>query len=322
MEKLKKYSCLIIGLGQIGMLYDIKLPKKDYTLTHANAFSKHSRFNLLGGVDSNLTNRETFSKAYKKPSFSKIKDALYLTDPDVVVISVPTNLHYSVFCEVIKNHKPLAILCEKPISENLEKANLMCKKCKKLDIQLFVNFIRRTLPLSIEIKKRIETNKIKKPIRVNVWYSKGLLHNASHAFDLMTFWFGNCKKVKSVKYIREIKNYGDEVIALANFGSTDVMFIPAWEEFYSHNSLEIISKNGRLYWNQNICIWEQLRTNLNENLDYPDAFKVEKIKPDLNNYQFYLLQQLCFALDKKKSHISTGKEVLSSFKMIEKILKD
>ena len=65
MEKLKKYYCLIIGLGQIGMLYDIKLPKKDYTLTHANAFSKHSRFNLLGGVDSNLKNRETFSKAYK-----------------------------------------------------------------------------------------------------------------------------------------------------------------------------------------------------------------------------------------------------------------
>ena len=58
-------KCLIIGLGQIGMGYDFNLEPAHYILSHAQAFSEHPEFELVGGVDSNKQRCIDFEEKFK-----------------------------------------------------------------------------------------------------------------------------------------------------------------------------------------------------------------------------------------------------------------
>ena len=47
----KPRNVLIIGLGNIGMKYDLHDNSGQKILTHANAFAHNNDFNIIGGVD-------------------------------------------------------------------------------------------------------------------------------------------------------------------------------------------------------------------------------------------------------------------------------
>ena len=59
---MKKIKSLIVGLGNVGLLYD--LPRKKTLLSHSLAISKHKSYELLGGVDKKLK-IEKFLKVLK-----------------------------------------------------------------------------------------------------------------------------------------------------------------------------------------------------------------------------------------------------------------
>ena len=72
----KVFSCVLIGLGDIGLNYDLNKDQDIYIQTHARAFSLNSGFDLQGGVDINTDSCNTFSKTYSIKSYSEIEDAL------------------------------------------------------------------------------------------------------------------------------------------------------------------------------------------------------------------------------------------------------
>ena len=110
-----KYSVAIIGLGQIGMLYDIDNEASANILSHAKAFQMHSHFNIVCGVDSNESARNLFKKHYKLRAFEKLEESLEFYRPQVVVISTPTKTHLSILNKLLSIYTPSAILCEKPL---------------------------------------------------------------------------------------------------------------------------------------------------------------------------------------------------------------
>ena len=88
---------LIIGLGQIGMGYD--LHHNDATsqiYTHARAFSQHPDFSLIAAVDPDKNLRETFEQKYQCPAYAKVDEALKSHKPHLVIIAVPTQYHFEI----------------------------------------------------------------------------------------------------------------------------------------------------------------------------------------------------------------------------------
>ena len=77
---------LIVGLGQIGLQYDLHLKQDEFTLTHSRAFSLHKNFNLLAGVDNDKEQRDIFSQTYSLPTYSSLTKALKAHNPDIVVV--------------------------------------------------------------------------------------------------------------------------------------------------------------------------------------------------------------------------------------------
>ena len=175
-----KNTVLIVGLGQIGLQYDLNLNQDEYTLTHAHAFSLHNSFNLLGAVDIDKEQRNIFSNKYGLPTYSNLNEALKAHNPDIIVISSNTSKHANILNEILQSLSPKIILCEKPLSYSLGDAQKMIDLCEKSGISLFVNYIRRSDPGVIEIKKLIESSKFKKNYKGVCWYSKGFIHNGSH----------------------------------------------------------------------------------------------------------------------------------------------
>ena len=178
------YKCIIIGLGQIGMGYDLE-HEKDKVYTHAKAFSESPDFDLIGGVDLSKTKRDLFSQKYKVNTYLDIESAIKVKRADLIIIASPTEKHYSILKQILNCSLPKAVLCEKPLAFDIHDAEEMVNLCKKYGVKLFVNYMRRSDPGVIEIKKRIKSRKILTPIKGVVWYSKGFIHNGSHFFNLL-----------------------------------------------------------------------------------------------------------------------------------------
>src|SRR4026207_202026 len=60
----KMTPVMIVGLGRIGMEYDLELDPSRYVYSHARAFSQHPAFRLVAGVDPAPERRRMFEAAY------------------------------------------------------------------------------------------------------------------------------------------------------------------------------------------------------------------------------------------------------------------
>ncbi len=316
------YKCIIIGLGQIGMGYDLD-SKNNKVYTHAKAFTENHDFELIAGVDLSKTKRDLFKKRYKLNAYSKIETAMANNKADVIIIASPTENHYSILKQVFNCYSPEAILCEKPLAYNINDAEEIVNLCNKYSVKLFVNYMRRSDPGVIEIKKRIESNKILTPVKGFAWYSKGFLHNGSHFFNLLEFWLGAYVQSNLLTSGRKLNNIDSEPDVEVNFVKGKVIFMSAQEESFSHYTIELISQSGRLrydYGGQYIT-WNSVQIDP----DIPN-YQVLKEKPeilynDMDHYQLNVTIELKKALEKKPTEICTGIESLNTLIAMQEIIK-
>lgn len=315
-------KCLIIGLGQIGMGYDLKADPEKAVYSHARAISLHPSFELLGAVDPSSTQRSLFDQYYGYPSYADIESVLEVGAVSVVVIASPTEKHSELLNAVLQL-KPKVILCEKPIACDLAEAHSMVENCEREGIKLFVNYMRRADPGVIEVKKRIDSASILEPIKGNAWYSKGLLHNGSHLFNLLEFWLGAYVRSNMLDAGRLWDNKDPEPDVQVEFERGKVVFQAAWEEAYSHYTIELLSPSGRLRYEQGgeHITWQSARADtkfLGYNILQTPP---EVISNGLNFYQWHVFDQLAANLAGNHTTLCTGREALKTLVSINQIIK-
>lgn len=315
-------KCLIVGLGQIGMGYDLAIDPAMAVYTHARAFSMHPAFELVGAVDAAEAQRSLFWQHYGKAVFDNLDLALGEVNPDIVVIATPTATHSKILQKVLGQSKPKAILCEKPLAYGLAEARKMVEACECSGVKLFVNYIRRADPGAIEIKKHIESNSFVAPIKGCVWYSKGFLHNGSHLFNLLEFWLGGFVRATVLDPGRLWDEQDPEPDVQVEFERGKVVFQAVWEEAFSHHTLELLSPSGRLRYEQggNSILWQATESDPNFS-----GYKIlqavpETIKSDMGHYQWNVINQLGSALAEKPHCLCTGRQALRTLEVMHQII--
>jgi len=311
------YKVLIIGLGNIGMNYDIDLPKTNI-LSHARAFDEHQEFEVSAGIDINIENCKKFSNEYKKKTYNSIKE---ITDKeiDVVVIATPTNKHLSDIEEILKIISPKLILCEKPLSEKSVEANKIVDLCETKGVPLFLNFIRRTDPAFREVKEKLETNEYEGPFKGILWYTKGLLHNGSHFVDLFEYWFGELKRLKKVDYFDGMYLNDGQVDCYLEYDDASILCLGLNEKNYMNCSFELNGANGKIHCNpSNQLFWSSVNNSqesaviLNEPVKFAD---------DMSRYQFNIAQEIANILAGIKTELTTGQQALKCQLKLESMLE-
>ena len=313
------YRALVVGLGQIGMGYDIDADPKSRIATLARAFSEHPEFELVGGVDQDSTRRELFQARYQNPSFSSVDTAIEKTSPDVIAIAVPTEAHYQVLSKIVQLGALKAILCEKPLSYDFVEATEMVSLAEKYDVKLFTNYMRRCDPAVIEVRRRIDQDEISGPIKGICWYSKGIFNNGSHFLNLLQYWLGEVKNFEIINQGRLWGDHDPEPDVKIKFELGEVYFFSAKEENFSHYTVELIAANGRLRYEQGAMTWQPSASDRNNTGYVILSSDAEVIKSDATRMQWHVVDQISNYLSGAKTSICTGEQGLSTLNVLMQI---
>ena len=316
------FKVIVVGLGNIGMMYDYEiLDKQDKIYTHAKATCYHPDFILSGGVDYDENLRNLFQIKYKKKAYSELNEAITIIKPDLVIIASPTNTHIQIIEKCLKYKFIKHILCEKPLAINHKKCFLIQKKCIKNNVKLFVNYIRRSDKGVIEIKSRIDRKKIMEPIKGFCWYSKGLYNNASHFFNLFEYWLGSFKSGKLINLNHKWFENDPDLDFIAYFEKGSIIFQSGWEEHFSHSYIELLSRSGRLIYENGgkKILWQNIQID-NEFPKYKLLNEESEIIPNSRNiYQFEVMNMISNAMKGKDYFLCDGYEAFKTVESLNKI---
>jgi len=245
---MKKYSVGIVGLGNIGMLYDYYDCTENLYLSHAKSFSDHDLFDLrfLLDVDPRklLLAKNRFGSNIQ---YLKSIDQINIF-PDILVLASLPEINLNFF-ELLKDNQDIKLfLIEKPFwnaSFNDEQFLPYTTRC-------YINYFRKYLPFFQNFKKNIVSFNFGLPISCHIWYSKGLRNNGSHLIDLCNYLFDDTFNLNSTK-ILDIKNdYKDNdptisfsiKYALKN-KEFPVIFQAADERFFSLIEVDLLFEKSR-----------------------------------------------------------------------------
>lgn len=218
-----KYNAIIVGLGNIGLGYDLN-SNGTHILTHTKAYLKNANFNLVAGIDIAADKRKSFEKYSRKRAFKTIENFKKINEEriDIVSLCTPENVRLPEFKKII-SLKPKLIIIEKPIALTLKEANKMKQLADESKIKLYVNYTRRVDPFLSKLKEAFCSGEFGQPRLIKVNYTGGLYKNASHFIDLLMFYFGSPKNMKCLE-IKKRKNSDFDATFILSYSGFDVFF--------------------------------------------------------------------------------------------------
>ncbi len=315
------FNALVVGLGQIGMGYDLNLDPDMYTLTHARAFQRHPDFQLAGGVDPDLDRRRLFEKHYGVPAYADVESAVKALQPEVVAIASPTAEHHASVCAVLAAGRPEAILCEKPLAYHRGEAREIVERTAQQGCKLFVNYMRRADRGVVEVKRRLNEGLIAYPVKGVTWYSKGLFNNGSHFLNLLQYWLGEVRDFQILAPGRLWDGLDPEPDVAISFQRGRVFFLAAQEEHFSHYTVELIAANGRLRYEQGgeRILWQAtVKDAACEGYTILDPVG-ETIETDFTRVQWHVVDQLAASLHGRQAQICSSAEALQTLEILAEI---
>lgn len=296
---MKKIKTILIGMGNIGYLNDLKQKKK--IQTHYKALCKNKLIDLIGIVE-----KKEINLADKKINIFKNLNEIKSIDFKLAIVAVPTKHHLNILKFLINLKYPKVIICEKPLTDEFRKAKNIISLSKKKKKILYVNYFRRSIPSFIKLRNYLK--KIKSSKKMNIFYSKSLLRNGCHFIDFAQFLFGKVKfrrydKIKKTLYLKSNNSW----ITL-NF----------LKKIRSENSFEVIFKDTIINVDKNSKIYK--KKIMLKNSKFKQIFKKSRDEMDIFQ-QLSLHNFIKYYLTKSKNiahTISSNKDLLNTLNIIQK----
>jgi len=274
--KKNKISSMIIGLGNIGLNYDINLNKS--FLTHAKSIIKSSNFSLLCGVDKDYRQLNKFKKKYNLPAYLDHDLALKIHKPELIVISTLENNHLNILKKICSYNSVRYILLEKPGGEDYHQLQRAFQYCEKKNIILFVNYFRNFLPYFVFLAKKLKKIKIK----VFVIYTRGVRNNCSHviALLLMINDMFDVSKVKVKSYVK--KKLSEDFNFRLNFKNIEAYFFSPKISKLSITKVDFYSDLFCLYSDNSFMEFDYFHKKNSKLIK--DSFEYNFVKKNINLY--------------------------------------
>lgn len=140
------YSTLLIGLGNIGLKYDLNI---DGIQTHSKALSQSPFFHIDTVVDPDPLSLSLFSQYYScKRSYHSINSIPKSLTFDLCVLAVPSSIHLSVITELFDHFvdPPSLFLLEKPVGISSSECIEIFSLLNQHRSSAFVNYVRSYYP--------------------------------------------------------------------------------------------------------------------------------------------------------------------------------
>jgi len=307
----------VIGVGSMGK-------------NHARVCSEIEDINLIGVSDVDKKVSKNLASRLRTKSYSNYKELI--SEIDAAIVATPTNTHYDIALELLENGKH--VLVEKPICDNIKKANSLLTHSEDQDLVLAVGHIERHNPAVNFVKENLETNRFGDlititskrvsdfPVRIN---DVGVIFDFGvHDIDVMRYLSGEVVSVyaKAGKFKNNI-DFEDHANIILNFenGITGVievnwltpikirkLFLTCSKNFveadYIAQSLTISSSSFKDIDEMNL-----FKTRIQYNIE---KVSIEKKEPLKNEIEDFVL-----AINNHKKPLVTAKDGLMALKIAE-----
>jgi predicted dehydrogenase len=316
MERGQKYEVLLVGCGGIGYQYDMGEPAYG-RCSHFRAFNQSSKFSIMGVVDHNNDLLRQIEQKHNVATFPSLTDVA--STPDVVVIATPDESHYQLLQETL-TLAPKVVLCEKPLASNhMEVADIL-QKYSDAHVPVILNYYRRYHPVYKQVHKLLQSDALGQLDAVTCYYSRGLLHNGIHYFDLFRWWFGDIQHYV-VNKVHPGLSPGDPTVSLCltfcDHINVYLLGLPARKTII--NEIDIIGEKGRI----TIDTFGKLnRYNVHTHPDYPmyDSYKITlETRLDIGKATIELPSALCRYLENGEMPPTPAEDSLPLYQQINKI---
>ena len=273
-----KYNVGIIGCGDIGFLFDHK-KRIEGALTHFRAFENSRHFNVKAVSEKRINIGKNIEKNHKLPAYTDYRKMLNENEFDVISVATNDESHAEILNELIK-YKPKLVFCEKPLAMNSADVKETVKLFKKNKIHLQVNYTRRFLDEFSEIGNSIKSGKLGDIESATFYYSRGLIHNASHYLDLVNWYFGENKNYIVKISEKEGLSKGDSTVSfnMTYKNGTEVRFIGLNPTKLSFAEIDLVGTKGRIRVNYKNEI-EKYKVTENKIYNGYKIYKLTECKP-------------------------------------------
>lgn len=193
------YRVALIGCGMIGSGFADDPLMADDIFTHAEAYTRCPDTTLVALCDTDAERLRRCGKRWGVGAlYGDVSELLERERPDLVSICTPDPTHYDVLRTVItSDHRVKGVLCEKPLATSLDQARELVQTASAAKLTLAINYLRRYAKNICALKSFLEAGKLGRIQAIGGWYTKGVLHNGSHWFDLLRYLVGNVQWVQA-----------------------------------------------------------------------------------------------------------------------------
>lgn len=186
----KRYRAAIIGLGMIGGADQVsgdKLGQRVENMdgTHAAAYQKHPRIQLVAGASRDAGRRERFAARTGARTYSDWRELIEREPLDIVSVATYSPQHAEITIACARRGIPV-IYCEKPVATNLADAGRMLEACAQQQTLLVINHQRRFNSNYRRLQQAIAAGELGELVSAHVQWPSGRLGNVgTHAFDAL-----------------------------------------------------------------------------------------------------------------------------------------
>lgn len=311
----------VIGIGSMGK-------------NHARVCTEIDNIDLVGVADINKISSKQISEQYDTTAYLDYNQLL--PKVDAVIISTPTTTHYQLALDALESGKH--VLVEKPICDDINKADELVRKAKNEDLVLSVGHIERHNPAVQYVKDALKKQKFGELITMTskrVSNFPGRIRDAGvifdlgiHDIDVMHFIAGDVKTVyaKAGKFNKTIQ-YEDHANIMLNFVSgicciievnwlTPMKVRKMWltcsknfvEVDYINQSVTISSSSFKKIDDKNLY-----HTPIDYDINQVSIKKKEPLKNEIEDFKT--------AIESRRQPLVTGEDGLMAIKIAEAAMK-
>jgi len=252
---------LIVGCGNIAGGFDLGRPSGYLPYTHAGAYSRDGRFDLLACVEPDDKRRSEFMAAWDVPAgFRSIEEALGSGNQfDVISICSPTDCHAHDL-ETALRFRPKLVFCEKPLTTSAAETQRLVAECAEMNILLAVNYTRRWDAEVLKLQADMQAGRWGELRSVVGYYNKGVANNGSHMVDLLHLLVGPMDIVKVGKPIDDFfANDPTLPVWLEGPQGVPVLLACGHAGDYAIFELQLVFSQGTLTMEEGGLFWRERR---------------------------------------------------------------
>lgn len=206
-----RYKAAVIGLGQIGLTYDLD-PKRERPSSHVGAYELHPAVTLVAATDTNREQAQVLHQLAPQVAFyHSMPELLQHNEPDIISICTPPGHHLPTIQHILQQASARIIFCEKPLVSSLAEAESLKRQLQQHTGCLLVpNLSRRWNSGMKQVKDAIATAAYGELQKIHVRYTRGIFNTGTHIFDLLHWWVGKIDQVQVVEQVGTSADSGQD----------------------------------------------------------------------------------------------------------------